>query len=245
MSSAFGHPCCTHSGDPWPCVLPRPGPVQLEGWLLPHHPWLMLPWAPLGQVLWCFTYDQLLSPVGCHWESQPHWYILPTLGSVHPGPAWPWALALSPGNSAIAEARGRGRGVFSQGISHAGTSCFSPLPLIMSLTLKCTASCLPSPLASPIIGHCCSSATFLLCPLPHRSCPDTCSSVSSPVQEPPTLGSYCWVTGGTGERVAALWDGFGSWQWGGLEVRSRDSLGGCWHSLAVVPGCWGGKNGLQ
>lgn len=36
-----------------------------EGWLLPHHPWLMLPWTLLGQVLWCFTYDRFLSPVGC------------------------------------------------------------------------------------------------------------------------------------------------------------------------------------
>lgn len=176
-----------------------------------------LPGAALGtagaQVLWCFTRDRFLSPPGCHWGSWPHWCILPTLGSVCPGRAWPWALALSPRQQCHCRGTWGGQRGISQGISHAGTSCFSPLPLPMSLTLKSLTlpSSLPSPLASPITGHCCSSATFLLCPLPRRCCPDTCSSVSSPVREPPALGSYSWVSGGARRGVAAPQDGFGSW----------------------------------
>lgn len=205
--------CVALSGDPWLWVPPRPGPVELEGgWLLPHHPCLVLPWALQGQVLWCFTHDRFLSPLGCHWGSWPHWYILPTLGSVCPGPAWPWALALSPGSSAIAEACGGAEGYFT-GYFTCWHQLFLPSAPnhVPHPQVSHPASSLPSPLASPITGHCCSSATFLLCPLPRRCCPDTCSSVSSPVQEPPALGSYSWVTGGTRRGVAAPQDGFGSW----------------------------------
>lgn len=50
VSGAFGHPCYTLGTLGCGCRL-RPGPMEIEeGWLLPHHPWLMLPWAPQGQV---------------------------------------------------------------------------------------------------------------------------------------------------------------------------------------------------
>lgn len=182
-----GPPRYTHSWDPLLWVLPRPGPVELEGWLLLHHPWLVMPWAPHGQVLWCCIHDRFLSPVGCHWESHPHWYILPTLGSICPGPAWPWALASSPGSSVAAEARGGAEGYFT-GYFTCWHQLFLPSAPnhVPYPQVSHPASCLPSPPASPTTGHFCSSATFLLCPLPSRSC-----SVCSPVQEPPALGCYC------------------------------------------------------
>lgn len=211
-----------------------------------------LPGAALGtagaQVLWCFTRDRFLSPPGCHWGSWPHWCILPTLGSVCPGRAWPWALALSPRQQCHCRGTwGRQRGI-SQGISHAGTSCFSPLPLPMSLTLKSLTlpSSLPSPLAFPITGHCCSSATFLLCPLPRHCCPDTCSSVSSPVREPPALGSYSWVSWvvlGEGLLHPRMALEAGSGVALRYEVGTvRVGAGTAWQRC---PGQWGGKDGLQ
>lgn len=60
----------------------------------------------------------------------------------------------------------------------------------------------------PTTGHCCGCATFLLCPPPFPPCPGTHCSASAPVQEPPPLVSYCWVSGGTGRGVAVPQDAF-------------------------------------
>lgn len=208
-----------------------------EGWLHLHPPWLMLPWAPLGRCSgpspitdFCHQQD-VTGSLGLTGTSCPPW------GLFCPGPAWPRALASSPGSSAVAEALGSVEGYFT---------CWHQLFLpsapnhVTHPQVSDPASCLPSPLASSITGHCCSSATFLLCPFPLRFCPDTCSSVSSPVQEPAALGSYCWVTGGTGRGVTAPQLGFGSWWWSGLKVRGQDSLGGCQEPGS---GAWGGGEG--
>lgn len=121
-----------HSGDPWLWVPPRPGPMELdEGWLLPHHSWLMLPWAPQGRCSGASPMTDF-----CH-----QWDVTGGLGptSTFCPPCGLFALALPgfghwlhPQAAVLLQRHGGGQRGISQGISHAGTSSFSPLPLIMS-----------------------------------------------------------------------------------------------------------------
>lgn len=115
------------SGDPWLWVPPRPGPVELEGgWLLPHHPCLVLPWALQGQVLWCFTHDRFLSPLRLSLG-----VLAPLVHPAHPGVRLPWpCLALGTGFVPRQQCHCRGmwggRGVFHR-VFHMLAPAVSPL----------------------------------------------------------------------------------------------------------------------
>lgn len=168
-----------------------------------------------GQELWCFIHNWFLSPMTSS---------LPKMGHCAPlvCPACPRCCQMgSPATSALPRwALGTGQRCHcrrtrggAEGYFTGYFTCWHQLFLpsarnhIPPPRAPHPASCLPSPPASPTIGHHCSCATFLLCPpllFPlalaliaqhpdlHRSC----------------LHCYCWVTGGTGQGVPAPQDGF-------------------------------------
>lgn len=115
---------------------PRPGPVELEGggcfhitpgWCCPgHHRGRCSGASPMTDFCHQWDVTGSLGPTG---TSCPPWGLfamaLPGLGH--------W---LCPQAAVLLQRHVGGQRGISQGISHAGTSCFSPLPLTMSLTLK-------------------------------------------------------------------------------------------------------------